>query len=141
MILLASSFGGHWVQMKLVKSCIDDTEFFLVSTERKLHSGADEYLEDFNIRDIWLGLSQLPKALRIVSASNPDIIISTGAAPGLLILLAGFLKRKKTIWIDSIANSQRLSLSGRAARLFATRVLTQWPALASGRVQYVGSLL
>ncbi|WP_299235919.1 hypothetical protein [uncultured Halomonas sp.] len=93
------------------------------------------------MRELWRGVRQLPRAVRIVRRSQPDLVISTGAAPGLLVLFAGFLLGKKTLWVDSIANCRRLSLSGRAAKLFATRVLTQWPDLATGRVCYLGRLL
>ncbi|WP_338035615.1 hypothetical protein [Billgrantia antri] len=93
------------------------------------------------MRELHRGLWQLPQALRIVRQSRADAVISTGAAPGLLVLFAGWLLGRKTIWVDSIANSRRLSLSGRAACLFATQVLTQWPELATGRVRHLGGLL
>jgi hypothetical protein len=38
--------------------------------------------------------------------------------------------RKKVVWIDSIANVERLSLSGRIVRPFADLFLVQWPELA-----------
>ena len=38
--------------------------------------------------------------------------------------------RSRTIWIDSIANVEKLSSSGAAARLVADVWLTQWPDLA-----------
>lgn len=117
----------------------DKAEF--VSTSSPQYGSADHYLRDFSIRELHRGLWQLPYALRIVRRSGADVVLSTGAAPGLLLLFAGFLLGKKTVWVDSIANSQRLSLSGRAAGLFASRVLTQWPELAGGRVRYLGSLL
>ena len=40
------------------------------------------------------------------------------------------MERAKTIWIDSIANCERLSSSGRRARRVAHQWLTQWPDLA-----------
>ena len=58
-----------------------------------------------------------------------------------VVLFAGFLLGRKTIWVDSIANSRKVSLSCRAACLFATRVLTQWPELETRRVRYLGRLL
>lgn len=140
-VLFASSFGGHWAQLKRLAELIDCDERLFVSTASEQNHSASFYLDDFNVRELWRGARQLPRALRIVRESRPDLIVSTGAAPGLLILLAGFLMRRKTIWVDSIANSRRLSLSGRAACLFATQVLTQWPELATRRVRYLGSLL
>jgi hypothetical protein len=34
------------------------------------------------------------------------------------------------LWIDSIANSERLSSSGRLAKKIAHRVVSQWPEVA-----------
>lgn len=140
-VLFAASFGGHWAQLKRVSELIVCDERQFVSTAESQHSAADYYLEDFSIREVWRGIMQLSRALGIVRHSRPNVIVSTGAAPGLLILFAGFLLGRKTIWVDSIANSRKVSLSCRAACLFATRVLTQWPELETRRVRYLGRLL
>lgn len=140
-VLFAASFGGHWVQLKRLAELVEADEAEFVSTGAGQNDSADDYLRDFSVRELHRGLWQLPRALRIVRRSHADVIISTGAAPGLLVLFAGWMLGRKTIWVDSIANSRRLSLSGRAASLFATQVLTQWPELAKGRVRHLGSLL
>jgi UDP-N-acetylglucosamine:LPS N-acetylglucosamine transferase len=140
-VLLAASFGGHWVELQRLSPLLDVEECEFVSTAVQQNTSATYYLDDFSVRELWRGVRQLPRAIGIVRRSRPDLIISTGAAPGLLVLFAGFLLGKKTLWVDSIANCRRLSLSGRAARLFASQVLTQWPELAGGRVRYLGRLL
>lgn len=140
-ILFVASFGGHWVQLRRLAELVEAEESVFVSTADEQHDAAHYYLEDFSVRELATGLRQLPRAVTIVRECRPDLIISTGAAPGLLVLFSGFLLGKKTLWVDSIANCQRLSLSGRVARLFATKVLTQWPELARGRVRYLGRLL
>ncbi|WP_346299015.1 oligosaccharide biosynthesis protein Alg14 [Halomonas sp. BM-2019] len=138
---MAASFGGHWVELQRLSPLLDVAEYEFVSTAEQQNTSATYYLDDFSVRELWRGVRQLPRAIGIVRRSRPDLIISTGAAPGLLVLFAGFLLGKKTLWVDSIANCRRLSLSGRAARLFASQVLTQWPELAVGRVRYLGRLL
>ena len=78
----------------------------------------------------------------LVRRLRPDVVISAGAAPGLLCLLWGRVFGAKTIWIDSIANAETLSLSGKIALHFAHRVLTQWDHLARpGKVEHWGSVL
>jgi len=66
----------------------------------------------------------------IVLRTRPDVIVTTGAAPGFMALLAGVPFCRKRIWIDSIANVDEMSMSGRKARSVATVWLTQWPQLA-----------
>ncbi|OJA07273.1 oligosaccharide biosynthesis protein Alg14 [Halomonas sp. QHL1] len=138
---MVASFGGHWVQLQRLSALLDAEDRVYVSTADRQNAGATYYLDDFSVHELWRGVIQLPKAFKMVRECHPDLIISTGAAPGLLVLFAGFLLRRKTLWVDSIANCRRLSLSGRVARLFASEVLTQWPELARGRVRYLGRLL
>ena len=70
------------------------------------------------------------------------MIITTGAAPGFLALVIGRVMGCRTCWIDSIANIEELSLSGRKARRWSTLWLTQWKHLArSEGPRYVGNVI
>ena len=56
--------------------------------------------------------------------------------------MCGKLLGAKTIWVDSIANAQELSLSGKRAGKFADLWLTQWQELSNKNgPQYGGSVL
>lgn len=66
----------------------------------------------------------------IVLRLRPDAIITTGAAPGYFAVRIGRLIGARTVWIDSIANGQEMSLSGRKAGPYAGLWLTQWQHLA-----------
>ncbi len=80
--------------------------------------------------------------LRIIRRERPNLIISTGAAPGIIALVIGKLFGAKTIWLDSVANSERLSLSGKFAGRIADVWLTQWSHLAADKgPKYFGSVL
>ncbi len=82
------------------------------------------------------------QALWILIRVRPSVIITTGAAPGLVTLALGkSLFRAKTVWIDSIANVEKLSGSGVLAARFADVRLTQWPDLAEDGVEHWGSVL
>lgn len=73
---------------------------------------------------------------------RPDVVITTGALPGLIALSLGRLLRARTIWVDSMANCDEMSMSGRHARRVADLWLSQWEhvAEASG-AQYRGRVL
>lgn len=58
------------------------------------------------------------------------MVLSTGAAPGYIAVRLGKLIGAKTIWIDSIANVEHLSMAGELAGQHADLWLTQWPHLA-----------
>lgn len=80
-------------------------------------------------------------ALNVVRKENPHVVITTGAAPGLVVLFAAFCLRKKTVWIDSIANVNHLSLCGRVAKKFASRFYTQWKELEDKDVFFAGNVI
>ncbi|MGT2437726.1 hypothetical protein ACU4GH_20040 [Bradyrhizobium betae] len=65
----------------------------------------------------------------IIAKFRPDVIVTTGAAPGLVAIQVGKVLGARTVWIDSLANSERMSLSGKLARRYADLWLTQWPHL------------
>ena len=93
---------------------------------------------DRPLKLILAAVEMLFRVLRV----RPDVVISTGAAPGLFGIIFGRLVGARTIWVDSIANAEAISLSGRIASRFAHVILTQWPHLAQpGGPQYHGSIL
>jgi UDP-N-acetylglucosamine:LPS N-acetylglucosamine transferase len=83
----------------------------------------------------------------IVLRERPHVVISTGASAGYFALRLAKLLRCRTIWLDSIANVDALSVSGRKAGAFADLWLTQWEPLAEAaqregsRLRYLGSVL
>ena len=78
----------------------------------------------------------------IIVRERPDVIVSTGAAPGYVALRLGRILGAKTIWIDSIANIEELSLSGQKIGPYADLWLTQWKHLArSVGPHYLGSVV
>jgi len=91
----------------------------------------------------WQVLRVLARCLGIILRERPDVVLSTGAAHGCLLCLLGKLMRAKVVWIDSIANVERLSLSGRLVRPFADLVITQWAEVATRHagVEYHGALV
>jgi UDP-N-acetylglucosamine:LPS N-acetylglucosamine transferase len=68
--------------------------------------------------------------LKIILRERPDVVISTGAAIGCIACMIGKLTSAKIVWIDSITNVEKLSLSGRLVRPIANLFLAQWQQLA-----------
>ena len=66
----------------------------------------------------------------ILLRTRPDVVVTTGAAPGYFALRLGGLLGARTIWIDSIANVEELSLAGQKAGQTCDLWLTQWEHLA-----------
>lgn len=132
-VLLVASAGGHWVQLCRLSEAFVDMDAQFVTTMR----GARAPIGDrtvLSVRDASrntpvLMLLLLIQIAWILVRFRPTAIVTTGAAPGLLALRLGKFVGAKTIWIDSIANSEELSLSGRLAGPHVDLWLTQWPHL------------
>ncbi len=133
-ILAVASGGGHWVQLLRLLPAFDghDVAFVTVSDAyRSEVSGRRFYAVNDATRWNKFGLLLLAlRLLRIIRRERPEVIISTGAAPGYLALRLGRWYGARTVWIDSIANVEKLSLSGQRIGRHADLWLTQWPHLA-----------
>jgi len=132
--LLVASRGGHWVQLRRIAPAFKGMEVRYVSTTSGVTAEVApaplSVVCDANLKDGRFSLVLLAlQMLYVVARYQPDVVISTGAAPGFFALLFGKLLGAKTIWVDSIANAERLSVSGIKVRRFADLWLTQWPEL------------
>lgn len=140
-VLAVSSGGGHWQQLRLLAKAFDGGEVVYVCSA-DASSPSVLRIPDCNIRTPRRLVIAAIAAWRLVKQQRPDTVVSTGAAPGLLVLIAAKLQGRRTVWIDSIANFERLSLSGRLARRFSDLWMTQWPHVSerTGAI-YAGSVL
>lgn len=134
-VLAVASGGGHWVQLMRLRPAFEgcDVEFASVADAyaSEVQGCRFHRLPDATRWDRWALVKLLGKVAWVVLRRRPDVVLTTGAAPGLLALVAGKLIGARTVWIDSIANVEEMSLSGRQARRFADLWLTQWEHLAT----------
>lgn len=98
-------------------------------------------IEDFSRWNAYKILPAFLQDIKLLRKIKPAVVITTGAAPGLICILAAKVCGIKTIWIDSIANVEHLSASGKIAKKIADRVYTQWSDLAEKNVFYKGNIL
>jgi hypothetical protein len=145
-VLVVTSGGGHWEQMMLLRDALSACNPVYATTvpgmaERSGIVGA-HLIADCNRHRPLATLRCVVDVWRLVWRERPDLVITTGAAPGLIALAIGKLHGKKAVWIDSVANSEKLSMSGAMAGWFADLQVTQWQHLAhTGGPDYMGSLL
>lgn len=146
-ILLISSKGGHWIQLKRIAFAFKGKEIYLVSTSKESPVFFDEFckrtarVSDASRWNKFMLIKQAIEVFMLVIRLRPNLIVTTGASVGLWALLIGRIIRSKTVWIDSLANYDKISLSGRLAKPFADFHLTQWEHLAVGKTIYRGTVL
>lgn len=133
-VLAVASGGGHWDEMMLLRSTLDQYDVRYATTDPQFAefrgiTGAD-LLPDCNRHRPLSTIYCAVIALRIVLKHRPHVVISTGAAPGFMCLIAGRLIGARTLWIDSVANGEELSMCGKLSKTFAHQCWVQWERLA-----------
>jgi len=144
-VLAIASIGGHWIELQRLNPLFKEHDVTFISNKnfikRKVNGSKYYNVPDAN-KDQKLNLIKCFCMVFVrVAVLRPRVIITTGAAPGLIGILIGRIFGAKTIWIDSIANVEKLSLSGRIALKVADRVYTQWSHLSTEKIVYSGNLL
>jgi UDP-N-acetylglucosamine:LPS N-acetylglucosamine transferase len=146
-LLAISSGGGHWIELARLSAAFDDHDVLYASTAKNLRAPSGNRnvseIRDASRSDPVRLVGLLWDVVHLLISFRPRVIVTTGAAPGLLAIVAGKLMGCRSVWIDSVANAETLSLSGRLTSRWADVRLTQWPHLACQRqrVSYIGSVL
>jgi hypothetical protein len=144
-IMAIASVGGHWVELLRIMPLFNGKNVTFVSNKASLGNSVSDYkfhtVPDASRSSVYKLLKCILSITGLILFLRPQVIITTGAAPGLLGIFVGKILGIKTIWIDSIANVDKLSLSGLIALWTADKVYTQWEHLASPKVTYSGNIL
>jgi len=145
-VMAVASGGGHWIQLLRLRPAFAECDVTYVTTVSSYHAAVQD--ADFRLVTEATGATKLRlfvlamQLLWLMISIRPQVVISTGAAPGCLAIRLGKLFGCRTLWIDSIANAQTLSRSGKLVRGHADVVLSQWEHVAkSDRVQFYGAVL
>jgi len=133
-ILAVSSGGGHWVELLRLVPAFDGWEVVYATVSEAYRSDI-ENARFHVVRDAtrwnWIRLVELAvKLCWVMWSERPGVVITTGAAPGYFALRLGKLIGARTVWVDSVANVEELSMSGQMAGRYADLWLTQWAHLA-----------
>lgn len=156
-VLAIASGGGHWVQLLRMRSAWRGCDVAYAVTyagyrkdiEPAVAGGKPRFyvVPDANLSQKFRLVGQLVRVVTVLLRERPDVIVTTGASVGYFALRFGKLLGARTVWVDSIANADELSLSGKRAGRYADLWLTQWPELAEGSdgtqrtPRYVGSVI
>ncbi len=147
-VCLTASAGGHLVQLLRLRKSWENVDAFYVSTvdvvrEKLARYGRVYIVGECNREHPFQTVRVFWRCLKVIAAERPDVVISTGAAPGFLMCLTGRFFGAKIVWIDSIANVRRLSMSGKMIRPWCSLFLTQWEELQepNRNIEYAGSVV
>jgi beta-1,4-N-acetylglucosaminyltransferase len=147
-LCLVCSAGGHLLELCQLKSVWSRHERFWVTFDyedtRCLLKGEKRYKAFYptnrNIKNL---LRNFFLAIRVLSKEKPDVIISTGAGVSVPFFYLAKLMRIKTIYIESLARVNDLSLSGKLVYRVTSEFIVQWKELTTKfpRTKYGGQVL
>ena len=146
-VLAVASGGGHWVQLLRLRPAFNGADVAFVTVQRSYEEQVGEArFYTVNEASRWNKFALLLQALRmarIILRERPDVIITTGAAPGYFAVVIGKVFGARTMWIDSIANAAHPSLSCAKVSVHADTCLTQWAHVAASEpsVSYQGAVV
>lgn len=135
-ICLASSSGGHFEQLMMLKPLIQKYGGYIV-TEKidydiKVENIPVRYVLPINRTDktFFLKLvANIIKSFFIVLRNRPDYTISTGALAAVPMMIWTKFFGGKVIYIESFAKIDSPNLSGKIAYKFADQFYVQWESM------------
>lgn len=131
--MVVASGGGHWAQMLRLREAFDGLDVVYVGVQAMYRTDVAparfHVVPDVSRLHRWMLPVTVLRLVWVLLRERPRVIVTTGSGPGYLALRLGRRLGARGVWIDSIANVEELSMSGRRAGRVADLWLTQWPHL------------
>lgn len=138
-VLFIASTGGHLSEILKLDKVMKKYESYLVT--EKTDTTKELVVKDIKKIDYLLYCNKshlsyiykapfnLIKSLIIFLKIKPDVVITTGAHTGVGMCYIGKLFRKKVIYIETLANIETRTLSGRLVYPIADLFVVQWESM------------
>lgn len=136
-LCLASSAGGHLMQLKQLFKMASKYDYFIV-TEKNVISKQlkDKHKVSFLVQQERKNIDFIPKfsinilkAFWIILKEKPDVIISTGSGATYPLCKLVKLTGGKVIFIESFAKIKSPTVTGQKVYKFADEFYIQWPEM------------
>ena len=145
-VLAIASGGGHWHELMQLRPAFEDCNPHFIGIDANWKSSVEPHpfnvVPDAHFDEPIRMIRTFFILLWLFCKIRPHAVVTTGAAPGGLAMLIGRMFWARTLWIDSVANCNVLSRSGRLAMRIAHETLTQHQHLERSKGPfYKGSIL
>ena len=139
-VLFVSSTGGHLNELLRLNKCFDNYDYYLVTEKMKTndylkdkYKGKVSYLvygtKHHMLTYPFVLLINCFMCLFIYIKHHPDYIVSTGAHVGGVMCLIGKILGSKVIFIETFANINTKTATGRLVYKFADKFIVQWDSM------------
>lgn len=147
-VLLVASTGGHLVELLELADQYEHAARHWVTFNKLdahvlLAGESVSYAYGPTNRSLVNLVRNLFLAFRVLRDVRPDAVITTGAGVGVPFVYAARILGIKSIYVESLARINGLSLSGRLVYPVASYFFVQWPELAEhhSKCRYVGAIV
>lgn len=139
-VLFIASTGGHLSELMQLKSIFDKYDFHLITEKTKSTIGLkDKYSNKINYLIYGTKDHLLPYVFKFIANCfisltlfiklRPKVIITTGTHTAVPICYIGKILGSKIIFIETIANSNTKTLSGKLIYPIANTFIVQWESM------------
>lgn len=142
-ILLVSSQGGHFAELKKIKRT-KNYKYIVVSESKSKKENLDYKLypgtRDNLFKYIFIFIYNFFKTFVILVRERPDFIITTGAHSCVPFICLSKLFKSKTIYIESFAKVSGKSLTYKVIKYAVDEVIIQHKELDYPNAYYYGGI-
>ncbi len=139
-VMFISSMGGHLTEMMQLKGIFKNYDYMIVTEKHKSTSWLKarykskiDYLIAANRKHMLKYIFAIPynalKSFKIFLNFKPDVIVTTGAHTCVLMCYIAKLFKKKVIFIESFANIETKTLTGKLVYPIADIFIVQWKSM------------
>lgn len=142
-ILLVSSQGGHFAELKKIKRT-KNYKYIVVSESKSKKENLDYTLypgtRNNLFKYIFIFIYNFFKTFGILVRERPDFIITTGAHSCVPFIYLSKLFKSKTIYIESFAKVSKKSLTYKLIKYAVDEVIIQHKELDYPNAYYYGGI-
>lgn len=136
-VMFISSTGGHFNEMMQLKKLFDKYDYYIVTEKDDITKGyKKKYKEKISylpygtrmqiFRYIFIFLFMCIKSLYLFIKIRPKVVITTGTHSAVPMCYIAKLFGKKVIFIETFANRNSKTLSGKLVYPIADLFIVQW---------------
>lgn len=139
-VMFISSMGGHLTEMLELKSLFKNYNYLIVTEKHKStinlkekYEGNVKYLSTGNRKHMLKYIFTIPynviKSIGIFLKFRPDVVVTTGAHTCVVMCYLAKMFKKKVVYIESFANIETKTLTGRLIYPIADKFIVQWESM------------
>lgn len=151
-VIFTSSSGGHLTELLRLEKLFKEYDYLVVTEKTEVTNALSkkynmEYLKygsrHYIFKYIFVLLYNIVKTIKILLKFKPDTVVSTGAHTGGIVCFFAKLFGAKVIYIETLAMTETLSVTGKNMYKFADKFYVQWESLADKfeKAEYLGRLM